>query len=206
MNTLTFKLNEPHIIKLSDTTADADGSNWIYYLQDGSSMSIPRPAAVKLNALFPEVGEELSIGRYRTKDDQPAEWVVSLTPRSEQARARKELAEQEAAAQRKMMGTARSNGAPSAFPAPTLKPTGTSGPAPLQMPKIAAKRDRQELPPRVPYGIALAHITGTVTALLREKGEQWNDQAKQDLVSTAFISAAKSGVIAFDFEAGEARP
>lgn len=42
-----------------------------------------------------------------------------------------------------------------------------------------------------------------MTGLLRESGEQWNDQAKQDLVSTAFISAAKAGAILFDFQVGE---
>ena len=52
---------------------------------------------------------------------------------------------------------------------------------------------------------AIREITGTVTALLRDSGEQWNDQAKQDLVSTAFISAAKTGVIIFDFDV-EVRP
>ena len=83
--------------------------------------------------------------------------------------------------------------------------TGTHGPVPVPVPRIAAKQDRQAPPPRVSYRIALREITGTVTALLRESGEQWNDQAKQDLVSTAFISAAKSGVILFDFDA-EARP
>lgn len=68
------------------------------------------------------------------------------------------------------------------------------------MPRIAAKADRQQPPGRVSYRIALRDITATVKSLLDETGEQWADQAKQDLISTAFISATKAGMVVFDFQ------
>lgn len=207
MNTLKFLLNEPHIVKLLDTTADADGSNWVYSLEGGQSMSLPRVAALKLNSLFPEVGEELSIGRYRTKDDQPAEWVVSLTARSEQARADKEIAAEEKKARELAAQTRRDLPAQLVASVRELKPTGTSGPFPLQMPKIAAKAGRQMGPPPVSYRVALREITGTVLDLLEERREQWDSDPRQGLISTLLISACKAGMVTFDFQPeSEARP
>lgn len=211
---LEFKLNEPHILKLLDTTPDLgiDGESWVYQTDRGA-LRIPQYAAAKLGTLFLQVGEEFSIGRYR-QGNSPAEWVVALTARTEKQRAITEAEESERTARQNADATRRDlpgqlaasvREIPSRKPTQQTKGTGTDGPMPLQTPRIAAKSDRQGLPPRVSYRIALREITGTVTALLRESGEQWNDQAKQDLVSTAFISAAKAGVIAFDFDGGEVR-
>jgi hypothetical protein len=56
-------------------------------------------------------------------------------------------------------------------------------------------------PPGEPtdYAIALKEIVKTAITVLTESGEQWNDAAKQDLVSTLFIQAAKNRQIAFRF-------
>jgi hypothetical protein len=92
---IKFTLNEPQIIKLSDTTPDSDGSNWIYPAEGGKLLSLPPYAAVQLGALFPEVGEELSITRYRKSEREPATWVIALTPRAEHERAKREAPELE---------------------------------------------------------------------------------------------------------------
>ena len=64
--------------------------------------------------------------------------------------------------------------------------TGTFGPAPLP----------QSLrPPRIPYNVAFREVLHFVTAELHEAGEQWTDQARQDMVSTVLISASNNGLL-----------
>lgn len=86
-----------------------------------------------------------------------------------------------------------------ATPPEAPRGTGTYGPLPKALP--APSTGKRGTPPfRVSYRVALREITEVVTGLLKDTGEQWNDQAKQDLVSTAFISAAKTGAVLFDFQ------
>jgi hypothetical protein len=94
VNTIAFKLNEPQILSLADTTPDLDGTNWVYPTEDGRLLALPRHVAIKLGELDPAPGEGLSITRMR-KEGQPAEWVIALTPRAEKARAEKERPELE---------------------------------------------------------------------------------------------------------------
>ncbi len=70
-------------------------------------------------------------------------------------------------------------------------------------PAVPAKAPR---PTGTPYRQALKHINQTVVEVLKASGEQWSSEAKQDLVSTLFIAAAKSKQIAFDFTEGERLP
>ena len=208
MNEIKFTLNEPQVLSLSDPTGDLDGANVLYPTLDGRTLCLPRHAAIKLNSLFVETGEEFSAARYR-KEGQPAEWVFALTAKSEQERAAKEVekagavAREQAALARKSVEVQLEKSLSQVREIPR-KGTGTYGPAPAPAltPRIAAKGDRQSPPPRVPYEIAILHITRTVVGVLRETGEQWGDQAKQDLVSTLAISAAKAGAIGFDFQGG----
>ena len=72
--------------------------------------------------------------------------------------------------------------------------TPASQPAPPAPPK------RPPFGGRVPYDVALRHTIKTVVALLDAAGEQWNDGAKQDLVSTVIIAAVREKRIAFDFD------
>jgi hypothetical protein len=58
----------------------------------------------------------------------------------------------------------------------------------------------QQTPGPVSYRQALSEITDTVSSLLREKGELWPPDARQNLISTLFIAAHKSKRIVFDFE------
>jgi hypothetical protein len=50
-------------------------------------------------------------------------------------------------------------------------------------------------PIKVGYDVALRRILRTTIAELKTAGEQWSDAARQDLVSTLMIQAARDGVI-----------
>jgi hypothetical protein len=157
--------------------------------------------------LEPAPGEEFSVTKFQKTPKEPVEWVFALTARSEQIRAEREAAELAERTRADLAGQLAASihpvrpvtEIPRKGPGKALEPvqeskgTGTYGPIPQAVP--AGRKP----PTRVSYRVALKDITQAVTGLLRETGEQWNDQAKQDLISTAFISAAKSGGILFDF-------
>lgn len=77
--------------------------------------------------------------------------------------------------------------------------TGTYGAVPQAVPV-----SRRTPPSRVSYRVALRQITGTVLELLENRKEQWESDPRQGLISTLFISACKSGVVAFDFDSEDA--
>jgi hypothetical protein len=200
-----FTINEPCILKLADTTPDSDGPNWIYSTSDGRTLSLPRHAAVRLGALFLEAGEEFSIGRYRKSAEEPAEWVVALTARTEQSRAAKEAFEAERKARelaeetrlnlpqkldaslqnlRKMPIPERSSPV-----AEAERGTGTHGPAPRPA------RAQRPVTGAVPFNVAFVEVTRFVVDGLKAVGEQWNDQAKQDAICSVLISASRQGLL-----------
>ena len=226
MTTIHFKANEPQILSLKDPSGCLDDFNVLYETSDGKTLQLPRPAAVKLNMLEVNPGEEFSATKMQ-QGRQPAEWVFALTATSEQLRAQSEQDAEELARRTKhnlegqLSESLKNRDIPRKAPGRATEPvrqmpnppqsgqqeaaeqqkgTGTYGPVPQVLPG-----SRRTPPCRVSYRVALREITSTVTDLLKTSGEQWNDQAKQDLVSTAFISAAKSGAIIFDFEGEAAR-
>lgn len=50
-------------------------------------------------------------------------------------------------------------------------------------------------PMKIPYNVAFREILGWVTTGLKEAGEQWSDQARQDMVSTVIIQASRDGFL-----------
>jgi len=205
MKPLIFKLNEPQVLKLADSVPDRDGCNWVFRTSDGNCIELPRVAAQQIAALQIEPGEEISIGRYRQSTQEPAEWTVALTPRTEQERAKRETPELERkladsiqlANLRRMTKAADS---PALEPAEPLKGTGTYGPAPR------ASAGARTPPPRVSYRVALREITDTVLELLDARKEQWESDPRQGIISTLFISACKSGAVVFDFQGDGGKP
>jgi len=193
MNPIHFTVNVPQNLSLKDTAGVIDGFNVAYETSDGRLLLLPYPAAVKLNQLDPQPGEEITI--LKTQGHRmPAEWVFSLTAKTEQDRAAKEtqselerqLAESLARprAVRQMPKTARS-----ATSEATEQPkaTGTYGPVP--QPALASRKTRD----CIPYNIAFREIVAFVTKELNDSGEQWSEQSRQDLVSTVLISIGKGG-------------
>lgn len=200
MNDIHFEPNVPQVLSLKDTAGCLDGFNVLYECVDGRVLSLPRPAAVKLNTLDPAPGEEVSIAKYR-KEREPAEWVVALTPRSEQVRAEREAAELAQATQRdtaeqlrKSLQTIRqmpkNSRTACAESTNEGQGTGTYGPVPQTAP--AGRKPRGET---IPFNIAVGEVVKFVTSGLRDAGEQWSDASKQDLVSTVIIAAAKMGLL-----------
>jgi len=47
----------------------------------------------------------------------------------------------------------------------------------------------------IPYNVAFREVLQFVTDGLKQAGEQWTDQARQDAVSTILIAAAKQGLL-----------
>jgi hypothetical protein len=83
---------------------------------------------------------------------------------------------------------AERNGTQLHFPEPASQP---APPAPPKRPPSGG---------RVPYDVALRQITKAVTTILRDLGEQWDDDSKQGMVSTVLIAAAKDKKIDFCFD------
>ena len=71
-------------------------------------------------------------------------------------------------------------------------PNGNNG---EQMPYVAAGIPTP--PVKVGYDVALRRILRTPLAALKDAGEQWSDAARQDLVSTLMIQAARDGAVSW---------
>jgi hypothetical protein len=78
--------------------------------------------------------------------------------------------------------------------------TGTNGPAPRLKPVPIAKRASPGPPRPVSYRVALRQITDAVLGELKARGEQWEPDARQALISTLFIAAHKAKALVFDFQ------
>jgi hypothetical protein len=209
-----FVLNVPQTLALSDPAGRyvPEYEEVFYPTADGRELVLETLAAERLNALFLRPGETFGICRQwekGTKGSVPR-FNFWLSPEAEKARAAEEMAQLEAQGQGQQ---------PAAAPPPQYRPpeprkrqrrpkvqempnpepaqpqlwagqgNGTYGPAPR--PAIHAS----SRPGRVPYNVAFREIVRFVTAELRESGEQWSDQSRQDLVSTVIISASRQGLL-----------
>jgi len=70
----------------------------------------------------------------------------------------------------------------------TLQPLGTGTDGPVALP--LAKRSKTG---KIPLDVAVREVISFVTKGLSEAGEQWSDNARQDLVSTVIIAATRAG-------------
>ena len=80
MNSIHFKPNEPQTLSLKETAGVIDGFSVLYETWDGRLLSLPRPAAVKLNELDPAPGEEaefLQVLREIGLSDQEAHFCMT---------------------------------------------------------------------------------------------------------------------------------
>lgn len=74
---------------------------------------------------------------------------------------------------------------------PELAPTGTEGPKP----RPAEANLAGSTVARLPYNVAFREILRFVTQGLKNAGEQWTDQAKQNAVCAILIQAEKDGYL-----------
>jgi hypothetical protein len=224
--TITFPPNVPITLTLADPDPkaehyDFDSQQGRFTATDGRTFTLPRSAVVKLNELGVQPGEEIGLCKYATGErGKLPTWAVWLTPKTEQARAEREKRQditQEPPASQDNVQTPKPPVAPPieirkearkkrANPDQARlfdRGTGTYGPAPQPAMIPLAANGRHRTPPaRTHYAAALKQIVEVVTTTLKTSGEQWNDAAKQDLVSTLFIQAAKGGQIVFEFPEG----
>ena len=181
MKSVKLEINKPLTLTLLNPEGELDGRyEQVHYATDQGTLTLSYRTAAKLNILELKSGEQFQITKHQR--EHGTEYTVNLAPATEKARAGEEdsdlarqLAESIEASQ-KRAAKIQQNG--NAKPKPTLPPSA------------------------IPYRQALAHITSTVTGVLNQAGEQWTADAKQDLISTVLIAAAKSKQITFDFTDG----
>lgn len=221
MNPLQIKPNIPYTLSLVDPegTYDPEYETVTYQTTQGQSLTLPHRAAVALNLLEPQPGEELVITRHWSgKRSEPSEWTVHLSPKSEKCRAQaeetpSELSEQLERSieqvQRRKRAVADptpirrpSRRAPAAESQPRLfdcRGTGTHGPTPAiqpedvprSIPLPAVAIDRSRAMGQIPANVAVREILAFIHA--DPSTANWSDAARQDLASTVYIAAVKAG-------------
>jgi hypothetical protein len=204
-NDLHFPPNVPVLLALVDPEGhyDLDMRQGTYQTTTGQTFVLPRPAVVQLNLVEPRPSEEIQITRiWKGRRLDPVEWVICLSPRSEQARAREEAAIPEAGetitlAEALEESITRAHRAKPLKTPPTLvkrpiqseRGTGTDGPAPALQP--TTKRGNGV----IPWNVAFREVSRWVSAELAANQLQWSDASQQDLVSTVLIAEVKAGRI-----------
>jgi hypothetical protein len=208
-----FVLNVPETLALQDPSGryNPEQEEVSYPCTDGRILTLETKAAERLNGLFLRPGETFGICRQWDKQKGTIpRFSFWLTPESEKARAAEEIASHEA----QQPASAQVPTPPSPYdpprpgkrqrrpkvqempiPGPAQpafwdgRGNGTYGPAARPLAAAALK------PPRIPYNVAFREVVSFVTAGLKDAGEQWSDQAKQDMVSTVLISASQQGLL-----------
>ena len=181
--------NIPQELALSDVSGRPEGFDVIYPTTDGRILKVTHKLAVQINELELKAGEAFMICKDRGHAMGSVSYRVWLPPKTEQARAAVEAPEVErqlAASLEIVKGRKKPKPA-----APELKATGTDGPAALR----ASLPIRTQHPGRIPMNVAFSEVLAFVTNTLKEHGEQWNDQAKQDACCTLLIAAQKAGYL-----------
>lgn len=188
-----------------------------YETTTGQLLTLPRPAVVILNLLEPRPGEEIVIQKHWSgTPGAVTEWTISLSNRSECARAEAESGQDLTGALQASIEQAEAQKAAVAPPVPIRKPvkpapapevqprlfdkggTGTEGiplravlpyVAPVSLPAAAMHRKTPTV--QIPANVAVREILAFIKA--DPSTANWGDQAVQDLLCTVYIAAVKSG-------------
>jgi hypothetical protein len=196
---LKFKLNEPETIALAtlqtmDVFNDFNKPQVLFALADNRRLYATPELARQIKALGVKEFESFAVRKW--KKGPNVHYDVWLSPAAEKAKAIEE-APAIAAELSKPLNYANLVQMPA--PAEQLPATGTEGRA------IPAPRRSPIAPPRsnvIPFNVAFREVTRFVQDELKETGEQWNDEARQGMVSTVLIAAAKNGWVG-PWERGE---
>ena len=172
-----------------------------YNLVGGDVLFVDVPTSNSIRNLELQPGEAFCICTY--KKGRNRLWNVWLSPGTEKARAEAEkpqvasmledmvpvLRASVEAVQRKKAGVLTMPAPkPSVQPAPELPATGTYGAVPQRI--VAAG----SVPPhKLPFDVAFREVVRLVNDGLEANHEQWNDEARQGMVSTILIAASQHG-------------
>lgn len=205
---ITLQPNIPMHLALESTEGELDSRypKVHYMTTDGRVLTVSTQTAAKINMLELRTGEAFCI--IKRVRPEGVEYEVWLAGQSEKSRAEEEQTEPNELEQRLARSLASVPVAPVAIiprknarRAPDVdqprlfdKGTGTDGPAPLRVPLPAIAPSRP-VRVQIPFNIAFVEVTQFVIAGLAAAGEQWNDEAKQGMVSTVLIAAAKAGML-----------
>ena len=211
MDNIHFKPNVPQFLSLSSPDGELDDYNQVHYFTScGRRLTVSHDTAVRLNLMELAAGETFGICKdVGSERGAPAKWRVWLTPETEQSRAAAEPPSDLEQTLSASLALVRGEGPRVVERKPPQtqgnlefdrRGTGTHGPAPLPAVAKAPARPKREAP--IPYNVAFREVTQFVTRELGAIGEQWNDQAKQDMISTVLIAAAKQGILSV-WERGE---
>jgi hypothetical protein len=204
-NVLKFEFNKPETVELQ-TTQTLDvlgnfGAQRLYGLLDGRRMYCDLKLDAAIRQLAPRPGESFTICKHKDPQDARVNvWTVWLTAESERRRAAEEVPQIAAQFAEPMPANVREMKI-SAVPVhqiAALAPTGTDGPTPQPKPNTGPQLAPASSKPRsnvIPFNVAFRETVEFVTKELKAAGEQWSDQAKQDMVSTVLIAASKSGLV-----------
>lgn len=207
LNLVQFAPNVPQQLALSDPEGmilEGRFKDQVFYqLTDGRGMVLDTDTAAKLNLLGLQKAEAFSICKtWSGRPKDAMEFTVWLSPSSEKQRAATEDPEETMEQLRLSIEMARQPKIPRKPPervnAPPqmIRGTGTNGPAPQpQALPFSTPPPSRPGKQQIPYNVAFLEVTQFVTKNLDAAGEQWSDQARQDMVSTILISAAKQGLL-----------
>lgn len=214
---IQFAPNVPQELALMETEGHilpGRFADQVYFqLADGKGLLLESQVAAKVNILELAPGETFCICKHVTGGArQSVSWTAWLTPESEKARAvaeREDVSYFDLEAQLQM-SIDQVKAQVAQRPIPQRKPpapervpvqpqmirgTGTNGPVPQPQAILATAPPSRPGKQQIPYNVAFVEITNFVTAGLRQSGEQWSDQSRQDLISTILISASKQGLL-----------
>ncbi len=203
---ISFAPNVPQQLALADTEGSiltGRFADQVYYqLSDGRGMVLDTDTAAKLNLLGMAAGEQFSICKqWSGRPRDPQVFAVWLSPSSEKQRAATEDPEdlmhqlQLSIEMSKLPKIPRKPPERVAASPQMIRGTGTNGPAPQPQAILSTAPPSRPGKQQIPYNVAFVEITNFVTAGLRQSGEQWSDQSRQDLISTILISASKQGLL-----------
>ena len=201
-----FTMGEPLTLSLASTEAemDRDGWRWNYPTTEGKILSVSREIAARINLLELKPNQPFCIEKVFVGPKEPGPswrvWLpinkpVDVPPPSDDLE--KQLAASIELVQARKPVRRHVQASPDQERFPGMhRGNGTYGRAPQPVPQLATCGP-------IPYAIALDQITGVVLETLKKHGEQWESGAKQDLVSTLLIQAARDGRVVFDFHTEE---
>jgi hypothetical protein len=195
---LKLQLNQPETIALATIQTmdvfNAFGKPQVLFaLVDNRRLYATPELARQIKALGLKEFESFAIRKW--KKGRNVHYDVWLSPATEKAKAIEE-APAIAAELSKPLNYANLIEMPA--PSEELPATGTEG-RPILAPRRSTATPRSNV---IPFNIAFREVTEFVKSELQATGEQWNDEARQGMVSTVLIAAAKNGWVG-PWERGE---